>query len=709
MKMKSNQKAIALIVAGTVMVLVGAFVLPSPAVGKWVVGVGAIVGLASLYFLRAKTAAPAGTLAAEREKLQQEREEFERWQKAQAAVFQTQSSRIEERNRDLLERSARFQELAEYPACDHKALVEHSTSAQFSAQDQQVNLLLEREAERVYEKIRKNDYTVNGVVDLSTIRGEVLDLIQRVARIYSPNSANPLLETSFEQLARSVSRICLHSLVLLEQLPLDVKRYTINELHGYLRKAIQGYGAYQQVAPWLKHLSRSAYAGRIVAGANPVTLGAWWLASEIGRRGTQKMVENVVDRQAVAALHDFITIIGTEVANVYGPGYRQRDAAWVYGSELAELVSRFPISRDSLVHALRELTALPLRSEYDRIYLYRCIANHRAAGLRLADSAGLTRAAREDIAKRLEHFYRNHVHGQTPEVRSEWQNDVESRLDLKLHFGEPGEVSTAHSDERAEAALRSVHAFLVSTLELKPDVAADLAGASDLMPSVALPRRRPLLQELAEARSDVRFEPPDLDPSAEITKTFLQSLMSCVIRSEKSDPHVEELLIETACYFRRTRDESETLLHECFRQELKLRIVDSYDLPQLDGLMARSILAELLDDEEVVAIFDGVSLKQAGTLHRDDSLALVVIQHAHDVHQRRAALVSAEPDGSGIWASTSSIAITRDKGLFIDDCVISGGEWRRSDVHVADAITLSGSISGGGYKRFFDPVLSLVK
>ena len=154
-----------------------------------------------------------------------------------------------------------------------------------SEKDQEVQQILEAEAERVYEKIRANGYSKDGSVDTQLIRDEVVELIERVARVYNPDSTQPLLETSFEQLARAASRICLHSLVLLEQLPLDVKSYNIRQIHDYIRKAVMSYGAYQTAAPWLKRLSRGAYVGRLVAGANPVSLGAWWLATEIGRRG----------------------------------------------------------------------------------------------------------------------------------------------------------------------------------------------------------------------------------------------------------------------------------------------------------------------------------------------------------------------------------------------------------------------------------------
>lgn len=119
-----------------------------------------------------------------------------------------------------------------------------------SEQDRQVRQLLEAEAERVYEQIRRNAYTVNGKVDLETIRNEGLQLIQKVARIYQPNSQNPLLETSFEQLARAASRACLHVLVLLEQLPVSVQHYNANKLYSYMQKAIASYGVYQKASPW---------------------------------------------------------------------------------------------------------------------------------------------------------------------------------------------------------------------------------------------------------------------------------------------------------------------------------------------------------------------------------------------------------------------------------------------------------------------------
>ncbi|MEQ9406127.1 MAG: hypothetical protein RIK87_00310 [Fuerstiella sp.] len=707
MQTSETRTPILLITAGTLVALTALFAIESHATRIGLVCAGILLAQSSVFWLWSRK--PSGDdplsddLASERSCLQQERKEFEEWRTAQTEAFRQQSQRIEERNRDLLERSVRFQEFAEYPSADSFP-ESHLTVAQFSERDSRVNAILEQEAERVYEKIRSNGYSSGGTVDLDAIRTEVLDLIQRIARVYAPDSENPLLETSFEQLARSISRICLHSLVLLEQLPMDVQRYTINELYGYLRKAAQGYGAYQQIAPWLNYLTRTAYVGRMATGANPVAMGAWWLATELGRRGARRLVENVVDRQAVAVLHDVITVVGVEVANVYGPGYRQRDAAWVYGTELAELLSRFPVSRDALSAALREVTALPLRSEYDRIYLYRCVANHHSAELRITDPAVLPRAAREDIAGKLEAFYGSHIHGKTPELQQAWQQDLESRLDLKLH-GE-GIRPARPAGSEAEAGLRTIHAFLTTVLDTDVAQAARLVEGSELLGDVPLENRSPLLQDMAENSLAQAFEPPDYDPAADITNTFLNSLFTCSLQTGRCDQQVEELLVETACYFRRSRDEAVQLLHACLAAQVKRHFTGTGQLPALDGPLARALLQQLQKQDGVLAIYSKVAVIGAPAPAADTGVALAVLEPQGRPQDRRAMLITADQNDGLAWVSDATATILRRKGFFTDDCEIRGGHWLFPAAEPPH-IVVSGTIGSGRYNRFFAPLLFL--
>ena len=395
--------------------------------------------LSSLYWIwpraahdDAETAALRAALVEKKTDLREQTENFEQARAVLLAVLESRGQRLDERERDRVSRFARFHEFLEYPIEDLHAERTSGELQQLCEQDRRVRQLLEKEGERIYEKIRQNGYSVDGKLDVLVVRDEALQLVQQVAKIYKPDSANPLLETSFEQLARAASRICLHVLVLLEQLPVQVQQYSISTLYGYIRKAIVGYGMYQKAAPWLKYVSRGIYAGRMVATTNPLALGTWWLATEVGKRGAQKVIENVIDRQAVATLQELVSVIGIEVAGIYGTGFRQRDPAWLLGTELVELIHAFPASGDSLKHGLRHVTALPLRSEYDRIYLYRCLADHKSAGLHLADSAMLTREERESIAKQLEQFFASHIHGATDVNLKRWRDGFEQRFDL-LH------------------------------------------------------------------------------------------------------------------------------------------------------------------------------------------------------------------------------------------------------------------------------------
>ena len=89
-------------------------------------------------------------------------------------------------------------------------------------------------------------------------------------------------------------------------------------------------------------------------------------------------------------------------AGIYGTGFRKRGPGLIRGAELVELIAAFPPSGLSLRHGLQKVTSLPLLSEYDRIYLYRCLASPRTAGLVLAVSAMLTREQREHVVRELE-------------------------------------------------------------------------------------------------------------------------------------------------------------------------------------------------------------------------------------------------------------------------------------------------------------------
>ena len=657
----------------------------------------------------AETAALRTALVAQKAGLREQNENFEQARAVLLAVLESRGQRMDERERDLVSRFARFHEFLEYPIEDVHAERDSGELQQLCEQDRRVRQLLEKEGERIYEKIRRNGYTVDGKLDVLLIRDEALQLVQHVAKIYKPGSANPLLETSFEQLARAASRICLHVLVLLEQLPVQVQQYSISTLYSYIRKAIVGYGMYQKAAPWLTYLSRGMYAGKMAATTNPVALGTWWLATEVGKRGAQKVIENVIDRQAIATLQELVTVIGIEVAGIYGTGFRQRDPAWLLGTELVELIHAFPASGDSLKHGLRQVTALPLRSEYDRIYLYRCLADHKSAGLQLADSAMLTREERESIAKQLEQFFASHIHGATVANLKRWRDGFEQRFDLRLKMDAQTRPMSTSRTQQIESALRSLIAFFGSVLSVQRKPMTDALQSLKTVALLPEPERQALLKELIEDAEGARFEPPELDPVSEITNAFLADLAVCCTVSETPVEHIELLVAETFSYFRHSVKDARAAIESAWQQRVRGRCHDPALADSLPPGAARAFFEHRLPDEQLCFCFDGLGFRREDSVTPLADAKLLGVA-GKDIANRRAFVVSAETPSVLLWQSTAPLLIVRSPGLLIDDARIQQGKWIPWDAAATAAaptadLVISGSVRGGRYRNYFKDLL----
>ncbi len=655
---------------------------------------GSLLPLAAIPFLRRDPSVEATELTvvrknldADRTEFQAEKESIETWRSDISAQLDEQVARIESRERALAEKFVAHQELFEFPTPDGTGIVP-SERPQLADQDRRVLELLQQEAETAFEKIRANGYISNGKADIEEIRSDVLALITRVAKVYSPESERPLMETSFEQVARAAGRVCLHTLVLVEQLPLDVKQYNFNSLYSYVQKAVVAYGHYKSASPWLSYLSRGIHAGRFVAGANPVSLGAWVLATEIGKRAGARAIEKYVNQQAIGLLHDFIRVIGVEVANVYGDDFRHRDPNWIYGAELTELMRRFPVSRESLSEGLRQVSALPLRNEYDRIYLYRCLADHRSAGLKLADPALLTRGEREQIASQLESFFVAYIHGVTEEQIDEWRESFELRFDMKLKLTDMS--GSPERSVRQTDCLRSIACFLHYVVGIPHDEVPRRLKQTSLYADLNGSDRNAWLDDLPDG-----FAPPDLDPADPLVDTFLNDLVRAVGAVIQPDENIEGLLSETAAYFRRPSSEILSRVNEIFVSRVLVTLDTSARHQEIPSSLARTLL---LQDSQPIFAYSGVA-----QVSRDSAENLPGAWLVGFTDTPRLRLY--KPDSvRPVWTS-DTVSGHREKGFLIDDCRIEGGTWHGEISDRNAQLKLVGTLRGGGYAKYFGPFL----
>ncbi|MCH2202145.1 MAG: hypothetical protein MK102_09250 [Fuerstiella sp.] len=699
--MVSRQRLIAFSLSfiATVLVIVTTLMSSASGFSQTIITIGSIIPLVSLVIsgrdpikLVPAPSAPSSH--------NDDRATFEAWRSQVCQSLEDQSRQLDQQRQQLNDRMLRYHEFLEYPAFDSPETPNNVSHSELSDKDHEVNHILETEAARVYEKIRTDGYRSEDRLDLSVIRKEVLDVIQQVARVYSPDSTHPLMETSFDQLARAASRVCLQALVLVEQLPMDVQHYTIADLYNYVRKAVTAWGTWQTVSPWMTRLSRGVYAGRIAAGTSPLTLGAWWVASELGRRGSKKLIENYVDQRAVAFFNDAVRLIGNEVATVYGPGIRQRDAAWAYGAELTELYHRFPPSRDSLQASLREITSLPLRSEYDRIYLYRCLAEHKASERRVTDPTVLTRDERENIASRLEKFFQEHIHGTSAADVERWRTSVEEHFDLKLSL--TSATSIPGRSVSPQTALRSIYTFLTGVGGLEKQKALNAIQSSQLYSRLNTEDAQSLASELP-ADDVLAFEPPELDPSDPMTSEFLNGLIDCCVRTPLLDASIESLLMETGRYFRQGTEETRQQITNAWMQQLERRTLRDASMPRKVSIPARQLL-QLMDSEESIAgIYHDIELEPSSLCADVETTELRLAVLTRSSGRRRILLLTNAPEPETLWEATDDFKTERLGGLAFDNCIINGGRW--TNHAVSGSIILSGRF-GTSFERRFAPLLS---
>lgn len=694
-----------------------AFSVSSPtSLSFWTMLTTAAASGALIYWLRPRaldeaTVAEKTDLKTRTEQLQSQITTFEETRAALLTELDHRSGRLGEREHLLAARFARFQEFLEYPVEDLHESRSTAELQQLSENDRRVRKLLETEAERVYEKIRRNGYTVNGKVDVFAIRDEAHLLFRQVAQIYKPGSENPLLETSFEQLARAASRVCLHLLVLLEQLPVNVQHYNISTLYGYFQKAVTGYGVYQKATPWLSYLSRGLYAGRIAAASNPATIGAWWLATEVGKMGASKLIENVVDRQAVAVLHQVIAVIGVEAASIYGAGFRHRDPAWILGTELVELIHSFPPSGESLRNGMKTITGLPLRNEYDRIYLYRCLANHRSAGLHVADSAMLTREEREKIALQLEQFFEDHIHGANDTTTQKWREAAEQRLDLRFNLQHTTNRPKASVRQCAESAVMSLSAFLQNFIQHSSASSAETLKATRSFQLLDVPQQEAALRRLSSDSNLLPFEPPELDPSSEVTNTFLSDLTMCAVSADRPDEQIEQLVAEMYGYFRHTVAESSLALEKAWLQKLRWASVEDLPIDSLPAGASKAFFEHRVDHERMAFCHDGLSaLHQDSLFPIPNSLIVGFVAPTSGSVQNRRAIVVSLDSREVLWNAKAPMKVDRRAGILLDSAEIHGGVWndtlmRSKAISASAPVVIEGSLRGGRFKNYFRRLL----
>jgi hypothetical protein len=681
---------------------------------------GSAVALAAVFFFRRQLTeveqeaeALRRRLADDETRLASERAQAEELRRTVQQELEQQAQRLARREQALAARLVTFHEWMEFPqpielstalAADRLGGFMPALPApgqtDLARKDRELERLLKAETLALYERILANRYSVDGQLQLPAVRDDALALVHRVASLYQPGIQEPLLEASMIPIVRGAGRACLQLLVVIDELPGSIRTANLSTLYGYVRNAVKAWQLYKTSEPYWPYFNAAFYLGRFAMGANPLALGAWWFVGALSQRGAKAVVSHLVNRQALALVSNLVRIIGYEVASVYGGDFRHRDANWIYAAELTELLAEFPLSRDSLAHALREIGSLELRSEYDRIFLYRALASHQSARPQQYRPAEfLTSDERHAIAGRLEKFLAAFVHGKSADRVQAWKKGAEERLSVRMSVAmAPTALSVR---QQLDDALRSLASFLVATKQLEPGDLASHLQTTRTLAEIPSEVRKGVVAALVD-NPPFFFEHPDLDPDGDLVGIYLDDLACLHARTPPRDAATDDTLCDVAAYLRREGKSMRGLLDKHFTAQLAARLAADAPVRKVSGTVARAALDLLEPGEAACWLYGGVALEWPESAESPTAASELWLLGAGS----RLVLFSAGNLPQVLWRGDKTTSAEQVRNMLLTSCRLVGGEWLAAGPQPLALRIPTGMMHT--FASYFRPLLTLV-
>jgi hypothetical protein len=343
--------------------------------------------------------------------------------------YQISLSALTQKENQVKQKLMQYQQFAEFPNDN-----EWGNDRSNEHFDNEIAQLLQDKAEIIFEKIINKRYTEKKAFKSTLLLEDIADLIESVARIHHPDSQHPILETSIENLLHSLNRLSLQLLVLVDSFPINIKQYNLKTTYLYIQKSATTIGYYKKAEPFLTFVTPIL---RIGLASNPVVGIAQTVAIEAGKIVIKKGSE----KYALNLLHDIIEIIGEQATTIFGEdSFRYRNLHWIYAVELTEINVHFnPVNSEALAIAMKIISGLPMQSEYDRIFIYQCLAQGKSVNPDRFSHDFCSKKDIQELINKLTSFVEDTINKNSEEKESQWskktiswRKKAEQRLGVKI-------------------------------------------------------------------------------------------------------------------------------------------------------------------------------------------------------------------------------------------------------------------------------------
>ena len=661
-------------------------------------------------------------------------EETRRERRLRSAIEADRLTLEEERAAFLAERSSTQQRLAliETSLVDRAAALDWTPSPAKTSRiepaelkhDETVERLIDDATERVFDALREGKYVRQDRFESRLFWEDVGALVRDVAAVYQPGADKAWLEVDARQLAIAAHRTILRVSLRLEQAPAappsrklsDIVRWTETYRSG--QSLLEYAKPLMDYTPWLYRLVR------VLAGANPATLGLSVIVFELVKKAGFRVSVDVMERYFKGIVRDFMTAVGQEAANVYGGAYGRRSKVWITGAEAVYLARQASESRPMLTEVVRLLDELDFRDEIDRRALQRALVApqfepQRADWMAIED--------RTEVLERIEALYASHPTAMSAKTLAKWKAGLEARL------GHRSRLEARNEDVHAPAQLESIaHSLARWALArgLPKDALEDRLRDAQALVSLEDQERDDLIlgviEQIGDGQTpidDAEAALPRFDLTEAQTKAYVDDLLGLMTRLRPWGPTPDlELLDEVARRFRVDGIKLRTRLGAGYVSALAEHLQPQSPLKKLPPGAAYAALVCLETEEEWDFIEDGKRIMLRADADKTDKAALRTLQRELSrgagmwllVSTRRAILLR-KTEVQTLSASAEQVW----EGRFEDPSVrveqpgrwgwrtptAHGGRWRLPDETVT-ASDLALEIGRAGAQRLLEGIAS---
>ncbi|MEM9281167.1 MAG: hypothetical protein AAGA96_05025 [Verrucomicrobiota bacterium] len=346
----------------------------------------------------------------------------------------TEASRLDAKRNELEKVLMAYGEWMEFPDYEMLSSIDWKNEAHQKF-DQRVATLIDEESDRMLKTYSSGEYRQDGKFDGRRALLDLVSFTESIAQIYQPDSDRPLLELNLESLLKAINRASVQIILLLEELPiLEVKEMNLRKATDNIRKASKVYQKYEELQPYFKPVRYLWQGSKLLHTSNPLLAAGWIAGSEVLWKGGKKLGKKAMDAYLLSLARQTLGIIAWETAGIYDSTHRYRNPDWIYGLEIAHLLSRFDATQEVLRETFQELGRLPLRSSYDRLFLYRCIAQNVSPKPKyFAQPDTIDLDTRKQLQHQLIEFYERNISANAEARNSEtkkWRRELDQRLGL---------------------------------------------------------------------------------------------------------------------------------------------------------------------------------------------------------------------------------------------------------------------------------------